>query len=55
MHLQDFCDALSPAVVRAKGIVMAGNTKYLVQRVGSFTALSPSTLPPTGIVIIYAD
>lgn len=54
-QLQDFCDALSPTVVRAKGIVMAGDTNYLVQRVGSFTALSPTTLPSTGIVVIYAD
>ena len=53
--LQAFCDALPPSVVRAKGIVMVDDTHYLVQRVGTFTALSPTTLAPTGIVVIHAD
>lgn len=54
-ELQTFCDALAPTVVRAKGIVSVGDTQFLVQRVGTFTALSPTTLPPTGIVVIHAD
>jgi G3E family GTPase len=55
IDLQAFCNAFPPSVVRAKGIVMVDDTHYLVQRVGTFTALSPTTLAPTGIVVIHAD
>ncbi len=42
-------------VVRAKGVIRVGNENLLVQRVGAHTAITTSSLAPTGIVVIYAD
>lgn len=54
-ELQYFCDSLPMSVVRAKGIVTVGDTNFLVQRVGTFTALTPTRLHPTGLVVIHTD
>lgn len=54
-ELLAFCTSLPANAVRAKGIVNVGNEYVLVQRVGTHTSLTTTSLPPTGIVVIYAD
>ena len=55
-ELVQFLSGLSPSVVRAKGIVMASNgSAVLGQKTGQHFTITPTTLPPTGIVVISAD
>ena len=54
-ELQDIINQLPNNVVRAKGIVRTTSGCVLVQRVGTRTTLTPTTVSPTGIVIISAD
>lgn len=53
--LKSTMGSLPAHAVRAKGIVQVNDENFLVQRVGSHTAITPTLLPPTGIVVIYAD
>ena len=54
-ELRNIINQLPSNVVRAKGIVLTTSGCVLVQRVGTRTAVTPTTLSPTGIVIITAD
>ena len=53
--LQKFFDALPIHIVRAKGIVALHGEHFLVQRVGTHTAITPTSLDPTGIVAISTE
>ncbi len=53
--LDDYLAALPPSVVRAKGIVaLVDGSCVLVQRTGTHTSVTPTDLPPTGLVVISA-
>lgn len=54
-ELHAFISQLPGNVVRAKGIVHLRSGAVLVQRVGTRTAITPTVLAPTGIVVITAD
>ncbi len=54
-QLENHLNGLPKHAVRAKGIVRIGEQSVLVQRVGTHTVLSATSLAPTGIVVIYAD
>jgi len=54
-QLETLLSELPKNAVRAKGIVQVGSENLLVQRVGAHTAITSSSLSPTGIVVIYAD
>jgi G3E family GTPase len=52
-QLLAFLQNFPPNVVRAKGVVELANGDHrLVQKVGSTISISPTELPPTGIVLI---
>lgn len=54
--LQGFLNSLSPKTVRVKGIVeLQDGSRILVQRVGRYASLTPTTLSPTGLVAINAE
>lgn len=51
--LQEFLAALPASVVRAKGVVaMDDGASVLVQKTGAHVSVTPTTLTPTGLVII---
>ena len=54
-QLRDVVSQLPGNVVRAKGIVRVDSGSVLVQLVGSRLSITPTTLSPTGIVVITAD
>jgi G3E family GTPase len=52
-QLLAFLQNFPPNVVRAKGVVeLASGDHRLVQKVGGTISISPTELPPTGIVLI---
>ena len=54
--LQGFLNSLPSQTVRVKGIVeLQDGSRILVQRVGRYASLTPTTLTPTGLVAINAE
>lgn len=54
-ELRDLIASLPSEVIRVKGIVQLNSETVLVQRVGTRTTITSTTLAPTGVVVISAD
>lgn len=55
-EVTNFLESLPPSVVRVKGVVaLDDDTTVLIQKSGRYVSSTPTTLAPTGLVIISAE
>jgi G3E family GTPase len=55
-ELQGLLNSLPVSTIRVKGVInLADNMRVLVQRVGLYASITPTDMPPTGLVAIHAE